>query len=379
MAEASGTFYRPIRPDPAADAAFPTPWMGRNGTARTACDGSSDRHPPAPLPQREPGGPRRHGGDLPGDRRGARTRGGREGAVRGATRGTTTCASASRARRARPRACLPTGTSCDVYDVGEWNGRPYIVMEYVDGGSVADRLRREPRRSPSRVRWLEQAARGARRGARARHRPPRRQAGQPPARRGRAPARRRLRRRQRRRARLAHAHRHRARHGRLPLAGAGSRRARHAGERPLRPRRRRVGAAHREAPVRVRDADRRGDRPRHRARAGHLGRGPSLPAALDAVFRRALAKEPGERYPSSAEFVSAIRAGTGRRGDHDRPLRGRAADSRDSPHGAGRAGAADRAGPGEATSQARDPARRARPARSRGRRDRPGGRPRRRR
>src|SRR5215207_2585384 len=38
------------------------------------------------------------------------------------------------------------------------------------------------------------------------------------------------------------------------------------------------------------------------------GAAPSLPAALDPVFRRALAKEPGERYPSSAEFVSAIRA-----------------------------------------------------------------------
>ncbi|MBA2474696.1 MAG: protein kinase, partial [Actinobacteria bacterium] len=37
-------------------------------------------------------------------------------------------------------------------------------------------------------------------------------------------------------------------------------------------------------------------------------RRPSLPPELDRVFERALAKEPEERYPSCAEFVSALRA-----------------------------------------------------------------------
>jgi tRNA A-37 threonylcarbamoyl transferase component Bud32 len=45
-----------------------------------------------------------------------------------------------------------------IFDVGEWNERPYIVMEYVAGGTIADRLR-EGRHDPGEsLRWLEQAA-----------------------------------------------------------------------------------------------------------------------------------------------------------------------------------------------------------------------------
>ncbi len=47
-----------------------------------------------------------------------------------------------------------------IYDVGEWNGRPYIVMEYLRGGSLADVLAREGAQQPARaLDWLEQAAR----------------------------------------------------------------------------------------------------------------------------------------------------------------------------------------------------------------------------
>jgi serine/threonine-protein kinase len=47
-----------------------------------------------------------------------------------------------------------------IYDVGEWGGRPYIVMEYLRGGSLADVLERDGAQPPGRaLEWLEQAAR----------------------------------------------------------------------------------------------------------------------------------------------------------------------------------------------------------------------------
>lgn len=43
-----------------------------------------------------------------------------------------------------------------VFDVGEHEGRPYIVMEYVDGGSVHDRLAQGPIPREQALTWLEQ-------------------------------------------------------------------------------------------------------------------------------------------------------------------------------------------------------------------------------
>jgi eukaryotic-like serine/threonine-protein kinase len=46
-----------------------------------------------------------------------------------------------------------------IFDVGEHNGRPFIVMEYLRGGSLEDRLREHGAQEPARVlEWLEQAA-----------------------------------------------------------------------------------------------------------------------------------------------------------------------------------------------------------------------------
>src|SRR5690349_19062995 len=46
-----------------------------------------------------------------------------------------------------------------IFDVGEWNERPYIVMELVRGGTVADRRRNGGVDVGEALRWLEGAAR----------------------------------------------------------------------------------------------------------------------------------------------------------------------------------------------------------------------------
>src|SRR5262249_35862328 len=45
-----------------------------------------------------------------------------------------------------------------VYDVGSWHGRPYMAMEFLGGGSVAQRLQRGPITGDLAMRWLWQAA-----------------------------------------------------------------------------------------------------------------------------------------------------------------------------------------------------------------------------
>jgi eukaryotic-like serine/threonine-protein kinase len=45
-----------------------------------------------------------------------------------------------------------------IYDVGEFQGRPYIVMEYLAGGSMADRARSGPVSHEEALDWLRQAA-----------------------------------------------------------------------------------------------------------------------------------------------------------------------------------------------------------------------------
>jgi eukaryotic-like serine/threonine-protein kinase len=45
-----------------------------------------------------------------------------------------------------------------IHDIGEWGGRPFIVMEYLPGGTVAERARRGPVSPTEAMQWLTQAA-----------------------------------------------------------------------------------------------------------------------------------------------------------------------------------------------------------------------------
>ncbi len=52
-----------------------------------------------------------------------------------------------------------TPNTVTIFDVGEWNDRPYIVMELADGGTLEDRLKAGGAQQPSDVlRWLSEAA-----------------------------------------------------------------------------------------------------------------------------------------------------------------------------------------------------------------------------
>jgi tRNA A-37 threonylcarbamoyl transferase component Bud32 len=195
-----------------------------------------------------------------------------------------------------------------IYDVGEWEDRPYIVMEYVRGGSLEERLRSHGAHPPAQaLEWLEQAAQA-----------------------------------------IDAAHRHGVVHrdvkpanlllderGRVHVADFGIASA--AGTDSLTLTGTVLGTAGYLAPEQARGeratsaSDRyalavvayellSGERPFANQSvtaeaAAHVNapvpsiseRSQNLPPELDAVFQRALAKEPAARYDSAAEFVADLR------------------------------------------------------------------------
>ena len=194
-----------------------------------------------------------------------------------------------------------------IFDVGEHEGRPFIVMEYLRGGSLEDRVREHGAQDPGRaLAWLDEAG-----------------------------------------AALDAAHDHGVVHrdvkpGNLLLAGDGTVRvadfgvASAAGLDSLTMTGTILGTAGYLAPEQARGEPTtpatdlyalavvafelltgqrpfQADNPTAEAAAHVHAEVPAvsehgaLPPELDPIFRRALAKDPADRYPTSADFVSALR------------------------------------------------------------------------
>ena len=84
-------------------------------------------------------------------------------------------------RKARTAAALRNDHVVAIYGVGLHAEQPYLVMEYVAGGSLADRLKRKGKLSCEEVTRLGiEVAKGAGGGTRQRNRAPRRQTGKHP-------------------------------------------------------------------------------------------------------------------------------------------------------------------------------------------------------
>ena len=170
----------------------------------------------------------RDGVGLPRARPDARAAGRGEDPPRPVRLATRRRSSASSARRASA-AQLAHPNIVTVIDRGEDDGRPYIVFEYVEGENLKQLVTREgalPVGDGDRPGHPDRA--GARGGARARRRPPRREAAERPARRGGAGQGDRLRHRPRARHRGADADRDDHGHERLHRPRAGEGRARRA-------------------------------------------------------------------------------------------------------------------------------------------------------
>ena len=213
-------------------------------------------------------------------------------------------------RESRLAASIDHAGIVPVYEAGDADGVTYIAMRYVEGSDLAQLLaQRGPARAGAGARPRRPARRRARRGARPRAHPPRRQAQQRAggARGSRLP--RRLRAHEDERPGLGDGQRAGGRHRRLHGAGGHPRRGADAVLGPLRAGVRAVRVPDRRA-CRTRD---RTPRPSSTGTSSCRRRACRSCPAFDAVFARALAKDPAKRFGSGAELVAAARAALGAR------------------------------------------------------------------
>ena len=219
-------------------------------------------------------------------------------------------------REARTLASLNHPHILTVHDVGELDGRPYLVTEFVDGGTLKTWTRsdtrtwRQSRRSPGRCR------RRPGRRARGGHRPPGRQAGQHPRLEDmatpssptsgwRSCSRPSAARRRRPTVRRTHAAGHDRRDDRLHVARAGRRQTGRRAQRHLFVRRRPLRGC-------CLDVSRLPGRPNSRCCNACSTTRPSrsarmIPLALRMVVEKALEKDPAERYQSMRDMVVDLR------------------------------------------------------------------------
>ena len=79
-------------------------------------------------------------------------------------------------REAQAAAALDHPNICTIYEVGEASGHSFIAMQYIDGETLGERLKRGPFDLPSAIALARQVAEALAEAHRARDRSPRRQA-----------------------------------------------------------------------------------------------------------------------------------------------------------------------------------------------------------
>ena len=212
-------------------------------------------------------------------------------------------------REAKAAAGLNHPNLVSIYDWGEVDGTYYIVMEYVEGETLKDCIRRRGRLQRQRGgAHRAAAAGGARLRPPQRHRPPRHQVAEHHHRPRQAGEGHGLRHRPGRR--LGHDRgRLHPRHGAVPGARAGQGRAGRRAHRPVLGRHRALRDAHRRGALQGRQRRHRGAQARQRAAAGagRAGARACRTRSTRSCSRRS-PRTPAQRYAAPTEFARDLRA-----------------------------------------------------------------------